>query len=64
MLPSLLICPMRITAVCVSLAKRRIEAEHSLTWAMLPGEDSSVSVEMVCMESIMTKSGCVFLICT
>ena len=46
------------------LAKRMIEAEHSLTWAMLPGEDSSVSVEMVCMESIMTISGRVFFMWT
>ena len=50
--------------VCVSLAKRRIDAEHSLTWAMLPGDDSIFSVEIVCMESIMTRSGLVFFICT
>ena len=40
MLPSLLICPISNTGVCVSLAKRRILAEHSRTCAMLPGDDS------------------------
>ena len=64
MLPSLFICPISNTGVCVSLAKRRMEAEHSLTCAMLPGDDSMLSVEMVCMESMITKSGLVFLICT
>ena len=61
-LPSLFICPISNTGVCVSLAKRRMEAEHSRTWAMLPGDDSMFSVEMVCTESMMTKSGRVFLI--
>jgi hypothetical protein len=53
-----------MTAVCVSLAKRRMEAEHSRTWAILPGDDSRVSVEIVCMESMMTMSGRMFLIWT
>ena len=30
----------------------------------IPGDDSMVSVEIVCMESIITKSGFVFLIWT
>ena len=63
-LPSLLICPISNTGVCVSFAKRRIDAEHSLTCAILPGDDSILSVEIVCIESIITKSGFVFLICT
>ncbi|OQC34894.1 MAG: hypothetical protein BWX65_00027 [Bacteroidetes bacterium ADurb.Bin057] len=63
-LPSLLICPIRMTGVPLSLAKRSKVAEHSRTWVILPGDDSAISVEMVCMESIMTSSGCIFLMCT
>lgn len=50
--------------VWMLFVKRRMEAEHSLTWAMLPGDDSRLSVEMVCMESMMTMSGRVFLMWT
>ena len=62
MLPSLLICPMRITGVPVSLANFKREAVHSLTCTMLPGEESIFSVEIVWMESMMTKSGAAFFI--
>ena len=61
-LPSLLMCPIRITGVPVSFANFKIDAEHSRTCTILPGEESMVSVEIVCMESIMTRSGAVFLI--
>ena len=64
MLPSLLICPISNTGVCVSLAKRRMDAEHSRTCEILPGDDSMLSVEIVCMESMMTRSGLVFLMWT
>ena len=62
MLPSLLICPISMTGVPVSFANVRIEAEHSRTCTKLPGEESMLSVEIVCMESMITRSGAVFFI--
>ena len=63
MLPSFVICPMSTTGVPLSLAYFKMAAAHSRTCVMLPGALSMVSLEMVCTESITTKSGCVFLMC-
>lgn len=51
-----------MTGVPVSFANRSIAAEHSLTCTILPGDESRFSVEIVCMESIITKSGEVLFI--
>ena len=61
MLPSLFICPIRMMGVLVSLAYLSNDAAHSLTCDTLPGEDSMASVDMVCMESMTTRSG--FTLC-
>ena len=64
-LPSLLICQIFNTGVCVSFTKRRIDAEHSLTCASTSGRRfDTFGWNSLCIESIITKSGFVFLICT
>ena len=50
-----------ITGVPLVLAKRSRLAAHSRTWAMLPGLESTSSVDIVCMESMTTSSGMVSL---
>ena len=53
---------MRITGTLLALAKRSNALAHSRIWVMLPGAESTVSVSMVCMESIITRSGALSLI--
>ena len=45
------------------LAKRSNADAHSRTWATLPGELSTLSVLIVCMESMTMISGDVFFTC-
>ena len=45
-------------------ARNGLISYEMFTTETIPGEDSIFSVEMVCIESMMTKSGLVFLICT
>ena len=53
---------MRMTGTPLVLAKRSSAEAHSRTWAMEPALDSTSSVEMVWMESMMMSSGCTSLI--
>ena len=57
MLPSLVICPMSITGMPVSFARRSSIAAHSLIWETEPGEDSTYCENMVCTESTTIRSG-------
>ena len=45
--PSLLICPIKITGTLLFFAKWSREAVHSLICGILPGEESTVSVDIV-----------------
>ena len=56
-LPSLVIWPMSNTGTPWSLANFNKAAAHSRIWVTLPGELSTVSVCMVCTESMMSNSG-------
>ena len=50
-------CPISITGVALDFANRSRAAAHSRTCVMLPAEESTSEVAMVCMESMMTNSG-------
>lgn len=63
MAPSLVMWPTNMTGTPLSLAYFSSEAAHSRIWVMEPGDESTVSTDMVCMESITTRSGCTFLMC-
>ena len=45
------------------MAYFKIAALHSRTWETLPGEDSTTSVKMVCMESMIIESGWILAAC-
>ena len=57
MLPSFVMWPMSKTGTPCSLANLSRAAAHSRIWVTLPGELSTVSVCMVCTESMMSNSG-------
>ena len=61
--PSLLMCPMSRMETPPDLPYLSRLAAHSRICARLPGEDSTPSVWMVCMESMTTRSGCIASIC-
>jgi hypothetical protein len=55
--PSLVTWPTRITVVPVVLAKRMSDWALPRTWVTVPGADSTVSVHMVWIESMMASAG-------
>ncbi len=57
MLPSLVICPIRITGTPVSFANLRSWAAVSFICEMEPGEDSTFCENIVCTESTIIRSG-------